>query len=113
MEKILRMKIYNTTYWKEHCFGLTAASVVEKAGTTSASSKSCHTIALRMSAQSMSNSPDHDCQLVLLRLASVLHCCHSLTLTLDSRAHTGHLIPLTRHCMTTLQGHAAHHSREV
>ena len=31
MEKILRMKIYNTTYWKEHCFGLTSASVVEKA----------------------------------------------------------------------------------
>ena len=30
VEKILRMKIYNTTYWKEHCFGLTAASVVEK-----------------------------------------------------------------------------------
>ena len=28
---ILRMKIYNTTYWKEHCFGLTSASVVEKA----------------------------------------------------------------------------------
>ena len=25
------MKIYNTTYWKEHCFGLTSASVVEKA----------------------------------------------------------------------------------
>ena len=46
MEKILRMKIYNTTYWKEHCFGLTAASVVEKAGTSSASTDPCHTPAL-------------------------------------------------------------------
>ncbi len=31
VEKILRMKIYNTMYWKEHCFALTAESLVDKA----------------------------------------------------------------------------------
>ncbi len=31
MEKILRSKIYQSMYWKEHCFGLTAESLVEKA----------------------------------------------------------------------------------
>ena len=31
MEKILRTKIYNTLYWKEHCFALTAESLVDKA----------------------------------------------------------------------------------
>lgn len=31
IEKILRTKIYETNYWKEHCFGLTAAGIVEKA----------------------------------------------------------------------------------
>ena len=31
IEKILRMKIYNSVYWKEHCFGLTAESLVDKA----------------------------------------------------------------------------------
>lgn len=25
------MKMYETAYWKEHCFGLTAAGIVEKA----------------------------------------------------------------------------------
>ena len=31
IEKILRSKIYNHAYWKEHCFGLTAESLVDKA----------------------------------------------------------------------------------
>ncbi|RYH04651.1 hypothetical protein EON65_46910, partial [archaeon] len=31
VEKITRLKIYNTNYWKETCFGLTAATVLEKA----------------------------------------------------------------------------------
>ncbi len=31
VEKILRSKIYNHAYWKEHCFGLTAESLVDKA----------------------------------------------------------------------------------
>ncbi|KAL3133818.1 U4/U6-U5 snRNP complex subunit prp38 [Trebouxia sp. C0010 RCD-2024] len=31
VEKILRMKIYDSTYWKEHCFALTAEAVVDKA----------------------------------------------------------------------------------
>jgi pre-mRNA-splicing factor 38A len=31
VEKILRSKIYNHAYWKEHCFGLTAESMVDKA----------------------------------------------------------------------------------
>ena len=31
VEKILRTKIYNTMYWKEHCFALTAESLVDKA----------------------------------------------------------------------------------
>lgn len=31
MEKILRSKIYQSMYWKEHCFGLTAESLVDKA----------------------------------------------------------------------------------
>ena len=31
IEKILRSKIYNHRYWKEHCFGLTAESLVDKA----------------------------------------------------------------------------------
>mmetsp|Transcript_25344 Transcript_25344/g.60290 ORF Transcript_25344/g.60290 Transcript_25344/m.60290 type:complete len:361 (-) Transcript_25344:72-1154(-) len=31
VEKILRMKIYSQLYWKEHCFGLSAEGVVDKA----------------------------------------------------------------------------------
>ncbi|XP_077218941.1 PRP38 family protein [Tasmannia lanceolata] len=31
VEKILRAKIYQTTYWKEQCFGLTAETLVDKA----------------------------------------------------------------------------------
>jgi len=31
VEKILRNRIYSCNYWKEHCFGLTAATVVDKA----------------------------------------------------------------------------------
>ncbi|KAK9802824.1 hypothetical protein WJX73_002915 [Symbiochloris irregularis] len=31
VEKILRMKIYSTTYWKERCFGLTAETLVDEA----------------------------------------------------------------------------------
>lgn len=31
IEKILRQKIYNSLYWKEHCFGLTAETLVDKA----------------------------------------------------------------------------------
>jgi len=31
IEKILRSKIYNHAYWKEHCFGLTSESLVDKA----------------------------------------------------------------------------------
>ena len=31
IERILRERIYANRYWKEHCFGLTAASLVDKA----------------------------------------------------------------------------------
>lgn len=31
IEKILRNRIYENLYWKEHCFGLTAADLVDKA----------------------------------------------------------------------------------
>ena len=31
VEKILRSKIYQNTYWKEQCFGLTAEILVDKA----------------------------------------------------------------------------------
>lgn len=31
VEKILRTRIYDTVYWKQHCFGLTAASLLDKA----------------------------------------------------------------------------------
>lgn len=31
IEKILRNRIYESLYWKEHCFGLTAADLVDKA----------------------------------------------------------------------------------
>jgi pre-mRNA-splicing factor 38A len=31
VEKITRLKIYNSVYWKEECFGLTAATLLEKA----------------------------------------------------------------------------------
>ncbi|GAB2287296.1 U4/U6-U5 snRNP complex subunit prp38 [Dionaea muscipula] len=31
VEKILRAKIYQHTYWKEQCFGLTAETLVDKA----------------------------------------------------------------------------------
>ena len=30
VEKILRMKVYGHKYWKEHCFGLSAETLVEK-----------------------------------------------------------------------------------
>lgn len=30
VEKIVRSKIYNATYWKEHCFALNAESLVDK-----------------------------------------------------------------------------------
>ena len=30
VEKITRLKIYNCTYWKEDCFGLTAESIIDK-----------------------------------------------------------------------------------
>lgn len=31
IEKITRLKIYNAPYWKEECFGLTAATILDKA----------------------------------------------------------------------------------
>ena len=31
MEKILRTKVWQSMYWKEHCFGLTAETLVDKA----------------------------------------------------------------------------------
>eukprot|EP00299_Pterocystis_sp_00344_P011452 c5349_g1_i3.p1 GENE.c5349_g1_i3~~c5349_g1_i3.p1 ORF type:complete len:394 (+),score=48.61 c5349_g1_i3:35-1216(+) len=31
VEKIIRNRIYNYSYWKEHCFGLTAEGIVDKA----------------------------------------------------------------------------------
>ena len=31
VEKILRTKIWQSMYWKEHCFGLTAETLVDKA----------------------------------------------------------------------------------
>lgn len=30
IEKITRMKIYDSLYWKEHCFALTATGIVDK-----------------------------------------------------------------------------------
>ncbi len=30
IEKILRNRIYNNSYWKEHCFGLTAETLIGK-----------------------------------------------------------------------------------
>jgi pre-mRNA-splicing factor 38A len=31
IEKILRKRIYECRYWKEHCFGLTESTIIEKA----------------------------------------------------------------------------------
>ena len=31
VEKITRLKIYNSRYWKESCFGLTSETIVDKA----------------------------------------------------------------------------------
>lgn len=31
IEKITRQKIYNSNYWKEHCFGLTSETIIDKA----------------------------------------------------------------------------------
>ena len=31
VEKITRLKIYNSVYWKESCFGLTAETIIDKA----------------------------------------------------------------------------------
>lgn len=31
IEKIIRMKIYANSYWKEHCFGLNSETLVDKA----------------------------------------------------------------------------------
>ena len=31
VEKIVRSKIYDALYWKEHCFALTAAGIIDKA----------------------------------------------------------------------------------
>lgn len=31
IEKILRKRIYECQYWKEHCFGLTESTIIEKA----------------------------------------------------------------------------------
>jgi pre-mRNA-splicing factor 38A len=31
VEKIVRLKVYSMTYWKEHCFGLNAETLVDKA----------------------------------------------------------------------------------
>ena len=31
VEKITRLKIHNCIYWKEHCFGLTAETIIDKA----------------------------------------------------------------------------------
>ncbi|KAJ1497129.1 Pre-mRNA-splicing factor 38A, partial [Coelomomyces lativittatus] len=31
IEKIIRLRIYETVYWKEECFGLTAETLVDKA----------------------------------------------------------------------------------
>ncbi|EDQ93067.1 uncharacterized protein MONBRDRAFT_5319 [Monosiga brevicollis MX1] len=31
VEKIIRTRIYDTLYWKEHCFALTAETVIDKA----------------------------------------------------------------------------------
>ncbi|RSH77349.1 uncharacterized protein EHS24_003309 [Apiotrichum porosum] len=31
IEKVIRARIYESTYWKEHCFALTAESIIDKA----------------------------------------------------------------------------------
>ena len=53
VEKILRGRIYESLYWKEQCFGLTAATVLDKAvkldhvgGTYSHNAKPCPFICL-------------------------------------------------------------------
>ena len=31
IDKILRMRVYDSPYWKEHCFGLNAATIIDRA----------------------------------------------------------------------------------
>jgi pre-mRNA-splicing factor 38A len=31
IEYIIRKKVYDTLYWKEHCFGLSAETLIDKA----------------------------------------------------------------------------------
>lgn len=31
IEKVIRARIYDSVYWKEHCFALNAASLIDKA----------------------------------------------------------------------------------
>ena len=31
VEKVIRFRVYDSAYWKEHCFGLTAETLVDKA----------------------------------------------------------------------------------
>ncbi|KAG1668727.1 hypothetical protein FOA52_014273 [Chlamydomonas sp. UWO 241] len=53
VEKIVRLKVYDTIYWKESCFALTAESLIEKAvdlkavgGTHGGSRAPCHFLCL-------------------------------------------------------------------
>lgn len=53
IEKITRLKIYNSIYWKEQCFGLTAETLIDKAvalkycgGTYGGTHKPCNFLCL-------------------------------------------------------------------
>jgi pre-mRNA-splicing factor 38A len=55
LEKILRGKIYDNPYWKEHCYALTASTIVDKAmqlsevgGTFGGARKPTHFICLAL-----------------------------------------------------------------
>jgi pre-mRNA-splicing factor 38A len=72
MDKILRLRVYNTRYWKEECFGLTVATVIDKAaaldhvgGTFGGSRKPCPFLCLLL--KLLQIQPEQDIVLELLR----------------------------------------------
>lgn len=72
IEKITRLKIYNSPYWKEECFGLTAATIIDKAvalksigGTYGGNNKPSKFLCLLLKALQLQ--PDHDIILEFIR----------------------------------------------
>eukprot|EP01033_Poteriospumella_lacustris_P002904 gene2905-2119_t len=72
VEKITRLKIYNCTYWKEECFGLTAATIIDKAvalkylsGTYGGNNKPSKFMCLLL--KMLQLQPDHDIVLEFIR----------------------------------------------